>query len=688
MTSRLRLYQITALFVLLIIGTVFFGANAVAKSDKDLAVQSDLPEVNVTETITVSVTQSPVVTTQTTEPGNQDRVPAVTETVTETPTQEPTEETTSPAVTETVTETPTQEPGEETTLPVVIETVTETPTEEPTEEITEPTVTETISVNTTVSPEVSPSIAATIAKTASKKSTDYVEGEVIVRYNYKKIPNKTTLHTQSVKTNGNIGAVVKKDFSDEGLPGMQVVSIPENMSVDEAIALYESDPNVLYAEPNHILHIASTVTPSDYYFASTQWGLNNSGQNIQGSVGTADADIDAPEAWSITTGSGDVIVAVIDTGVNDTHPDLSANIWTNANDPINGVDDDGNGKTDDYHGWNFFDDNNDTSDGNTNGPPYYHGTHCAGILGAVGNNTVGIAGVAWNVSIMPLRVTNADGDLYTSDAIEAITYANLHDVSIMSLSWGSIYYDQDLKDAIDASPALFMCAAGNDATSVPFYPAAYDSDNIISVTATDNQDNFASSFANYNATYIDLAAPGVDIYSTKPTSTYQYLSGTSMTAPLVAGVAALIKSENSSLTNAEIKSAILDNVDVLASLDGKVATGGRLNAYRTLAAVAGVDIGTTKIGVLRNSRYWYLDYNGNGAWNADIDKSYGFGVTGDVPVTGDWNGNGITEIGVFRSPRYWYLDYNGNDAWNAGIDKSYGFGVIGDTPVTGNWDGN
>ena len=175
-----------------------------------------------------------------------------------------------------------------------------------------------------------------------------------------------------------------------------------------------------------------------------------------------DADIDAPEAWDLSTGSNTIIVAVIDSGVDYSHPDLSANIWSNSDEiPSNGIDDDGNGYIDDIRGWNFWDDNNDPMDGNTHWETY-HGTHCAGIIGAVGNNSVGISGVNWNVKIMPLRVTDAYGSLYVDDAISAIDYASANGANVISNSWSGTDYSQALKDAIDSSSAVVVCAAGND----------------------------------------------------------------------------------------------------------------------------------------------------------------------------------------------------------------------------------
>jgi subtilisin family serine protease len=424
--------------------------------------------------------------------------------------------------------------------------------------------------------------------TDSSTGNQYAAGEVIVRYNYEKIKSTTLMNEYSTRINAKIGAVVLQDLSSKNLPGMQLVQIPNSISVTDAIAEYEKSPDVLYAEPNYIYYLSS-ITPDDPYFSSHQWGLQNTGQTIEGSVGTVGADINAPEAWDLTTGSNTVVVAVVDSGADYLHPDLSANMWINSNEiPDNGIDDDSNGYIDDVKGWNFYSKNNDPMDGNTKDETY-HGTHCSGIIGAVGNNGIGISGVNWNVKIMPLRVTSAAGSLSTSDGILAINYASANGANVISNSWGGSGYSQALKDAIDNSPAVVVCAAGNERRNNEnrhSYPSDYTSENLISVAATNNQDKLAS-FSNYGIISVDLGAPGVDIYSTKKNSEYQYMSGTSMATPFVSGVAALVKAKDPSLTNLQVRSAILNNVDAKSSLSGKVVTGGRMNAYKAVNSVGG-----------------------------------------------------------------------------------------------------
>ncbi|QXO95517.1 S8 family serine peptidase [Methanospirillum purgamenti] len=422
-------------------------------------------------------------------------------------------------------------------------------------------------------------------------SEEHATDRLIVRYNPNSAQSRSSLMSVQSSANAMAGTQVVRDLSSNGVAGMQVVQV-SGTSLENAMAAYKANPDVLYVEPDYkislspIENVQKTVPiqsfqasgssyPNDPGY-SNLWGLQNTGQAPF--YGTPGADMKAPLAWTKTTGSSGVTVAVIDTGVDYSHPDLAANIWQNSGESINGVDDDGNGYIDDVRGWNFVSKNNDPMDDNG------HGTHCAGTIAAVGNNGIGIAGVTWKTKIMPLKFLDSRGSGYTSDAISAILYANKMGVPIISNSWSGTGYSQSLKDAIDASQAVIICAAGNSGGSSeinPIYPAAYTSSNIISVAATNYHDALAS-FSNYGASSVDLAAPGVSIYSTTKSGGYSYLNGTSMAAPYVTGVAALLKSQSPSLTGAQIKSKILGSCDNLPSLSGKVATGGRLNAAKAL----------------------------------------------------------------------------------------------------------
>ena len=330
----------------------------------------------------------------------------------------------------------------------------------------------------------------------------YVPGELLVKYK----PSVSATASERYKTWFNIST--KRTFEKIGV---KHVKLPEDMTVQEALEIYQNDPDVEYAEPNYYWYI--TATPNDSSF-DLLWGLHNTGQTVNETSGTADADIDAVEAWDITTGSSDVVVAVIDSGVDYNHPDLSANIWTNTGEIAdNDFDDDGNGYKDDVRGWDFVDGvdgDNDPID-STN-----HGTHVAGIIGAVGNNSIGVTGVNWTVKIMPLRVGNDYG--VVSDITAAIQYASEMGAHVINLSLGGADESQTVKAAIDASSAVVVCAAGNDGTdndTSPLYPASYDSPNIIAVAATDQNDELAS-FSNFGVTSVDVAAPGTNIYSTIP----------------------------------------------------------------------------------------------------------------------------------------------------------------------------
>ena len=340
-------------------------------------------------------------------------------------------------------------------------------------------------------------------------------------------------------------------------------------SVADFIATHSSNPMIEYIEPNYTISLQGTV-PNDPNI-NQLWGLNNTGQT----GGTADADIDAPEAWDIQTGNN-VVVGVIDTGVDYNHPDLAANIWTNPGEIAgNGIDDDNNGYIDDIHGWDFVNNDADPFD------DYGHGTHVAGTIAAVGNNGIGVSGVSWSAQIMPLKFLGASGSGSTFDAIQALNYATMMGVKVTNNSWGGGSYSQALYDAIAAAGnagSLFIAAAGNNYGKNndinPSYPASYNLSNIIAVAATDHNDNL-STFSNYGPTSVDLGAPGSSIYSTLPGNGYGFNSGTSMATPHVTGVASLIWAQDPTLSAQDVKNKILNSVDPIRSLQGKTLSGGQ-----------------------------------------------------------------------------------------------------------------
>jgi subtilisin family serine protease len=364
------------------------------------------------------------------------------------------------------------------------------------------------------------------------------------------------------------------------VPGLEVMQTA--LDVPQALALLASNPNVLYAEPDYIVQPISLPPPviaNDEHFP-LQWGLHNTGQDIRGVIGNADADIDMAEAWNMTTGDGTTIVAVIDTGTQYDHPDLDANIWENTSESLNGLDDDLNGYVDDIRGWDFFsDDNNpDDSDG--------HGTHTAGTICAEGDNSIGVAGVLWACKIMPLRFLGPMGGS-NAGAIEALGYAVANGAFVSNNSWGGGPYSQALYDAIAAAGAeghVFVAAAGNSARNNDTYldyPSSYDLPNIISVAASDNTDLLAS-FSNYGVTTVDVAAPGWNIASTFAGSAYYWASGTSMATPHVTGVVALVQELNPGMPMADVIDRVLSTARPVQALTGLMATGGVVNAYNAL----------------------------------------------------------------------------------------------------------
>jgi len=348
------------------------------------------------------------------------------------------------------------------------------------------------------------------------------------------------------------------------------------LTVDEAIGRYRNHPKVEYIEPNYILE--ADEVPDDPQFPQ-MWGLRNTGQT----GGTPGADINAVSAWDITTGSSQVLIGVIDTGVDYTHPDLAANIWTNPGEVAgNGIDDDGNGFVDDVRGWDFSNNDNDPMDDNG------HGTHTSGTIGAVGDNGTGVTGVNWNVMILPIKFLSSSGSGSTANAIEAVNYATMMGVTLTSNSWGGGGYSQALQDAIqEAGDAgiLFVAAAGNtgaDSDIYPHYPASYPLDNIVSVAATDHNDQLAG-FSTRGVVTVDLAAPGVNVLSTIPGGAYGQASGTSMACPHVAGVLGLVYARFPGISHLDAKDLVLNAADPLPALDGQVLTGARLNAFWALA---------------------------------------------------------------------------------------------------------
>ncbi|WP_373220666.1 S8 family peptidase [Thomasclavelia ramosa] len=308
-------------------------------------------------------------------------------------------------------------------------------------------------------------------------------------------------------------------------------------AVTNAVAKLSSSPYIVYAEPDYIeeMHIIS----NDPLY-NQLWGIQK---------------INAPLAWDYTTGDSSISVGVIDTGIDQNHPDIRENMWTTWNGRL-------------IYGWNFADNSSDSMD--LDG----HGSHVAGTIGAVGNNRIGITGVCWQVRVAALKF-----GLDVASAIAAIDFANYYKISILNASWGGRAYSQALKDAIDQYDGLFVASAGNDGTNNdvdPMYPASYDCKNIISVAAVDPYDTLAR-FSNYGLKTVDIAAPGTNILSLDLAGEYSPLNGTSMAAPHVAGAAALLKSSMPNISTITLKRIILSSAMENPELKGKILTGGILD---------------------------------------------------------------------------------------------------------------
>ncbi len=347
--------------------------------------------------------------------------------------------------------------------------------------------------------------------------------------------------------------------------GFYRVVLEQEVIADVIISELSENGLVDGAERNYIVEVEGM--PDDSLIEEL-WGMRQ---------------IDAQKAWKVSNGSPEIIVAVTDTGVDLTHEDLAANIWSNAEEiPGNHIDDDNNGFIDDVYGWDWADDDPVPQD--VTG----HGTHCAGTIGAVGNNGVGVAGVSWQVKLMALKFMDATNQGTLWNAAQAVLYAARHNARVVNASWGCngcyASYMTNAIEELEQAGGLFVAAAGNKSVNiddVPFYPAAHVSPNLISVTATAEDDTVESS-SNWGPTKVHVAAPGRAIMSTEMNNAYGLRSGTSMAAPHVAGLAALYLSTRPEATYAEVKQRLIDTSDPAFELNGKVEANGRINARRML----------------------------------------------------------------------------------------------------------
>jgi len=350
-----------------------------------------------------------------------------------------------------------------------------------------------------------------------------------------------------------------------------IMTLPPGANVAKTIAALKARPGVRFVEPDYYVRI--NATPDDPRFGE-QWHLNN----------RSDKDIDGPEAWDVQTGADGIRIAVVDTGVDAGSPDLAPNMYRNPNEvPGDGVDNDNNGFVDDIHGVDFITRTGNPVDDNG------HGTHVASIAAAAGGNGTGITGVAQRAQIMALKFLNRNGSGLASDGVAAIRYATANGAHVINASWGGGGYSQALKEAIDEAAAqgiVVVCAAGNEATNSdrdPNYPSSYLSGNIISVGASTRSDRMAT-FSNYGARSVDVMAPGQSILGAFPGGSYGTLSGTSMAAPIVAGVVAMVKQRYPGENYAQTIQRVYRGAEKLPAFAGKCVTGGRVNLARALGA--------------------------------------------------------------------------------------------------------
>jgi len=400
----------------------------------------------------------------------------------------------------------------------------------------------------------------------------FVPGQLIVRFQ----PDSTPLERASVLE--RFGASVAEKLP---LPGVSLIDLPSGASVAREQAQLERVSAVAYAEPNYIDHLSGV--PNDPLLWR-EWGLHNTGQKISENLGagTFDADIDAPQAWDITTGSPNVVVAVVDSGIDPTQPDLAGNVLP-GHDFVNGDD--------------------DASDDNG------HGTSVAGVIGARGNDKFGMAGVSWNSKLLPVKAADAQGGITTANGIDALAYAADQGAQIVNGSYGGLHSPSAPERQVihDHPNTLFVFAAGSlggsghdlDAPGFDWYPCEYDEPNVICVTSSSPYDGGVFTFDNWGATAVDLAAPGFQVASISnafPTPDlvegYSFVSGTSIATPWVSGAAALVLAQSPGASATDLRDAILAGVDPLPDLQGRVATGGRLNVNHALGGSGEIAVDT------------------------------------------------------------------------------------------------
>jgi len=506
-------------------------------------------------------------------------------------------------------------------------------------------------------------------KTINFENIEYAPGEFIIKFREKSVVDiyesvngfyKIGIPSIDVLNEEHHVTFIERLFNyheSRFLFNIYKFSVPMDSDILSIVKEYSQDMNVVYASPNRISHIS--LTPNDPDF-NLQYNLHNIGQT----GGSFDADIDAPESWDIENGDENIVIAIHDTGVDWDHPDLADNIWINSGEDLNGngivdpsdfndVDDDSNGFIDDIRGWDFV---NTTfpvypgEDGTIrdNDPMDFqgHGTHCAGIASAVTDNNIGVAGVCWDCSIMPIKAgykaISGNGMMLEDDCAAGLVYAADNGADVISMSWKFVSFPELISDTINYSYSqgvVLVAAAGNGNNIYYGYPAGFD--NVIAVAATDHNDSRAS-FSDYGS-WVDVAAPGVRIYSTLFNDTYSYMSGTSMSTPTVAGLVGLILSKNPSFSQAEVRTILRSTTDAVTSK--RYIGTGRINAYLALqrdsTPLANLDCELDDAFIYDEI---YINGTANGANFVNYSLYYGAGVYPDewtliymssTPVTDD-----------------------------------------------------
>lgn len=430
-------------------------------------------------------------------------------------------------------------------------------------------------------------------------TADFAPDQLLVQFQ----PNVSTFQQAKALAaiSGNIQEHIQTTtMRAAGRAGVELVQLAPGLDVLKAVQKLQRNPLVALAEPNWVIQQQS-ISNDPYYTSGSLWGMAGDASTPANQYGSQ-----AAEAWAAgATGSSSVFVGIIDEGIDFSHPDLASNIWTNPFDPLDGVDNDGNGYVDDIHGWDFVHRDNtiyDAADGDE------HGTHVAGTIGAAGGNGLGVAGVVWDVEMISTKFLGPNGG-YVSDVVKALDYLTdlkiRHGINIVASnnSWGGGGYSQALADAIARSARadiLFIAAAGNGGSDgvgdnndlTANYPSNYNTaatagyDSVVAVAGISSSGTLAS-WSNYGSTTVDLGAPGVGIWSTLPGGSYGSYSGTSMATPHVTGAVALYASTHAGASANQIRTAILDAArnTPTASLTGKTSTAGRLNAGGFSAAV-------------------------------------------------------------------------------------------------------